>query len=131
MVRTDTPSSRPQKAAGGVGRAPMPLNTSPVANSPTTRTAAADASNSTHAIARGGRAARWVVSSSRTSMESDWMVFPGGYRSCRALANLANDIGRLVLRFVVRPRLQFGKEAERDQLNAREHQQDGKQQERA
>ena len=46
------------------------------------------------------------------------------------LSNLPDDVGRLVLRLVVRARLQFREQSQRDELHAGEDQQDAEQQQR-
>src|SRR4051812_12275445 len=52
-------------------------------------------------------------------------------RPCRsALENVADDVGGLVLRFVIRPRLKLRKQSDGDQLKPGQDQQPAKKQER-
>ena len=48
----------------------------------------------------------------------------------RSLPDFANDVGRLVLRFVVGARQHLGEQAERDELHADEEQHHAEQQQR-
>ena len=82
------------------------------------------ASSTTQAIARGGRADGGGVSVSRPAIAQARWNSPAAAARRGALANFADDVGRLVLRLVIGPRLQLGEQAEREQLHAGEHQQD-------
>src|SRR5438309_4183464 len=92
--------------AGGTGRSRVrtSMNTTTLKTTPVRRMAAADVSNSTSAIARGACVGRRPGS--------------GNVGAGRALTNFADRVGRLVLRLVIRARLQLGEEAKRDELHA-------------
>jgi hypothetical protein len=130
MVSTHKASRRGQKVHGGLGNDPTRPNITSVARNPTMRTADAEARRRTHTIARGGCAARDGVSACATAIGSGAMVFPRRDERRRAFPNLPDHIRLLVLRLVIRPRLHLGEQPERDQLHARNNQQESEQQQR-
>src|SRR5580765_4906280 len=84
---------------------------SAVATRPVMRTAAEAASRRTHAIERGDRLL---------------MLADSLHGWC--LENFANDVGRLVLRFVIRARLKLRQQTERHELETRLNEQDAEEQ---
>src|SRR5262245_39372165 len=129
-VSAHAPSSRTQNARGASGVDPRRAKTRAVATRPTTTIAPDIARSTTQTIARGGRAARGATSAWRAAITSGAMVFPGRRGERRALADFADDVGRLVLRLVIRADQQFGHQTERQELNACEHEQNAEHQQR-
>src|SRR6187455_2706154 len=103
IVSRHAASRRGQNCRGGAAHDPRAPKTRMVARRPTNSTADAEVRRRTQAMARGGRRTRDSVSISRTAIGSGAMVFPGGGRKRWALTNFANDVRRLVLRFVIGP----------------------------
>src|SRR6185436_4927650 len=130
-VSAQAPNRRIQNVRGARGVDPRRAKTRAVAMRPTTNTAPDIASSTTQTIARGGLTAGAATSAWRTAITSGAMVFPGRRGKRRgALADFADDVGRLVLRLVIGAHQQFGHQSQRQELNAGEHEQDAKHQQR-
>src|SRR5262245_39118458 len=129
-VSTQAPSRRSQNVRGASGADPRRAKTRSVATIPTTTTAPDMASSTTQTMARGGLATRVGTSAWRAAINSGAMVFPGRCGERGALADLADYVGRFVLRLVVGANEELRHETQRQQLHPGKHEQDAEHQQR-